>query len=244
MKLAAIFFGMMGMLGLGEATAAGTDIKATFETARRQTVAVLETIAGAVAPSADAQVQLDSLGANLAHYANNPGSDPGRFESTAEAARRILAGGSAQKRAPDVTSQWLDEAADQLLAAVTAAEAALGPTRDARLDAVIVNMRSCAYLARFHARRLIAAVHFNLFKRGLRLAELVAATYAEKEAVAAWRELIAQAGPHPLAATWRAELKKLEAQLKDLEEQCCPPDEAILKEKVWQPRAGRASKAK
>ena len=33
----------------------------------------------------------------------------------------------------------------------------------------------------------------------------------------------------------RAELKKLEASFKDLEDQCCPPDEAIMREKVWKP---------
>ena len=33
----------------------------------------------------------------------------------------------------------------------------------------------------------------------------------------------------------RAELKNLEASFKDLEDQCCPPDEAIMRGKVWKP---------
>jgi hypothetical protein len=75
-------------------------------------------------------------------------------------------------------------------------------------------------------------VHFNLFKGGLKLAELFAATMQEKEAVAAWRELVAIAGDryafdlamgardHNLCGHWRDELKKLEGSLKELEEQC------------------------
>jgi hypothetical protein len=71
-----------------------------------------------------------------------------------------------------------------------------------------------------------------------------------RDAVAAWRELVAIAGdrysfdlamgarPHALCGHWRDELVKLEHDLKDLEAQCCPPDAATeqeLKNNTWRP---------
>jgi hypothetical protein len=86
-------------------------------------------------------------------------------------------------------------------------------------------------------------VHYNLFLRGQKLGELLAATYVEREAVAIWREMIAlasaPAGVSPelraAAAEWRAELKRIAENLKELEDQCCPPDEAAMREPVWTP---------
>lgn len=201
-------------------------------------------------PTTRGWAERQSLGAALADYANNEGSDPEQFESFAEAAKRIVADGTTAKRTPDATSRWFDAAADAILASVQAAVANAGPDPGREFEATITDLRMLAHLARFHARRAIAAVHYNLFKRSLRLAELVAATFAEKDAVAAWRALVAAAGDrysfdlamgarnHRLAGHWRDELKDLEAGLAELEAQCCPPDEAVMKEKVWQPATG------
>lgn len=200
---------------------------------------LLDTILAAAGPAENAGPKLDvahsSLGVNLADYANNPGTDPAQFETTIDAARRILVDGTTSRRSPDATSLWLDATAAHLLAAVRAAEIAPGSVRDAAQAAALVDVRARALLGRYHARRLLAAVHYNLFKRGQRLAELVAAAFGERDAVVVWRELVATCGSHPLAPLWRAELKKLEWSLKELEDQCCPPDEATLREKIWQP---------
>jgi hypothetical protein len=190
--------------------------------------AALALIVAALAPATAADPLRSSLGNPLARYADNPGADPARHENTAEAARRILAGTPPAQRAIDDLIAELDATAAAIAAAVRTADAR---TPDATLD----DLRAKAHLARFHARRAVAAVHYNLFKRGLRLAELVAATYAEKDAVTIWRELCLAAAPPEIAAARRAELVKLEASLRDLEEQCCPPDEAIMREKVWLP---------
>ncbi|MDO8543514.1 MAG: hypothetical protein Q7S40_23995 [Opitutaceae bacterium] len=202
-------------------------------------------------PTTRGWAERQSLGATLGQYAANEGTDVQQFESFADAAKRIVAGGTTPRRTPDATSRWFDATADAILAAVTKAGAVAGGTRSLEFDATVTDLRILAQLARFHARRSIAAVHYNLFKRNLQLGELLAATLQEKEAVAAWRELVAAAGDryafdlamgarnHSLCGHWRDELKKLEANLKELEEQCCPPEEAVLKQKVWQPaRAG------
>lgn len=181
--------------------------------------------AAAASPAAVEQLVRDALGnppaGSLVDYANAVARDPARYESLTNAARRILAGTPPTQQPPDRTALELHQLAESLLASTAPENQIAG------------------HQARFHARRIIAAVHYNLFKRGLRLAELVAATYAEKDAVAAWRDvvLVATFGQHPSAATFRADLKKFETSLKELEEQCCPPDEAVMKEPVWQPAA-------
>lgn len=156
----------------------------------------------------------------LGDYAAQAGAAAERFEPFTEAARRILAGSPATRQAPDITALQLEQLAARVLAASPTPAQAIA-----------------AHQARFQARRIIAAMHYNLFKRSLKLAELVAATYREKDAVLVWRELVALAEQHrvPEASRLRAELKHFEASLKELEEQCCPPDEAILKQPVWQP---------
>jgi hypothetical protein len=198
-------------------------------------------------PTTRGWAERQSLGANLADYARNDGTDTEQFESFVAAADRIAAGGTTTKRTPDATSRWFDQTADAILAEARAAEAAIGDRRDKEFDSTVVDVKILAQLARFHARRAIAAVHYNLFKRTLKLPELLAATYTERDAVAAWRELVAIAGDRynfdlamgardfDLCGHWRDELVKLEADLKDLEAQCCPPDEATAKALVWQP---------
>ncbi len=215
---------------------------------------ILEVLAAAFAPTPATWARGHALGGNLADYAGNPGHAPGEFESFIVAARRILAATPPAGHSPAATSRWLDAAADRILTAVHTAERAGTPSRlphsarPAALATVSADLRIAAQLARFHARRAAAAVHYNLFKRGLKLAELVAATYAEKDALAAWRDLVAlaessAAGSTPpalardprLLAHWRSELKRVAASYKDLEEQCCPPDEAVMRAPVWSP---------
>ena len=256
------FFQVWGRLGYDPATpaevwerefqkrfgAAGPHLEAGLHRASQ----VLPMIVAAVYPysgfpTTRGWAERQSLGTHLADYAKNTGTDPQQFEGFEEAARRILAGGVTTRRAPDATSRWFDATADAILASVRAAESAAGEKRGNEFDATVTDLKILAQLARFHARRSLAAVHYNLFLRGQRLAELYAGTLEAKASVAAWRELVVIAGDRyapdlamgarnfSLAGHWRDELKKLEDDLKDLEAQCCPPDEAVLKEKVWSP---------
>ena len=167
-----------------------------------------------------------------------------RFEADL-LARRLLAGGVTTRRTPDATSRWFDATADAILASVRAAESAAGPQRGKEFDATVTDLKILAQLARFHARRSLAAVHYNLFLRGRRLAELYAATLDTKTALDTWSELVALLGTretvtfgHPaltLRGAWGAELIRLEFDYRDLEAMCCPPDESWLHEKVWSP---------
>ncbi|HUG12029.1 MAG TPA: hypothetical protein VMM36_13495 [Opitutaceae bacterium] len=188
-----------------------------------------------------------SLGASLEHYADNEATDVELFENFAHAAERILSGGATAMVTPDATSRWFDATADAVLASVRAAEAATGDKRDNEFDSTITDLKILAQLARFHARRSLAAVHYNLFLKGQRKAELLAATAGEKEAIAAWRELVRVAGDryafdlamgarnHDLCGHWRDELAELETNLAKLEAQAAAtPDDAVVAT-AWSP---------
>jgi hypothetical protein len=199
-------------------------------------------------PTTRGWAERQALGTSLAKYAANEGTDVGLFESFDAAAKRILAGEATAKVTPDATSRWFDATADAVLEQVRAAEAAIADKRGKEFDSTMTDLRILAQLARFHARRSLAAVHYNLYKRGQRRAELFAAIRGEHEAFAAWSDLVAAAGDRytfdlvmgparfDLAGHWRDELPQLKANLVELEGQRRVADDAIAKERVWTPR--------
>lgn len=186
-----------------------------------------------------------SLGTPLATYAKNTGTDPARYEGFEAAARRIVAGRPAEKIAPDATGHRLTALADSLAAHLRSLEALRLDLRPDNFSSAAPVLHATALLARFHVRRIHAAIHYNLFLRGQRLAELYAATLDAQAALAHWRDLVALLGdrdtlsfgtpPIILRGAWRAELARLEFDYKDLEAMCCPPDDAWIREKVWSP---------
>jgi hypothetical protein len=230
---------LLGLIFTG-IVSAQTDAVPELDAARLRATATLQLLAAAAHPDL---FEPGRASAALAEYAEQKIGDPTRHESSIEAARRVIAGGATAKRTPDQTSRELRDAADALLAAAQSIEGRAPP-------AVVVDLRIVAHLARFHSHRMIAAVRFNLFKRSLKLAELVTSVYDEKAAVAAWRDLGAAAGDRgtfelsPAAAGldlrghWRRELRTLEFNFRELEEQCCPPDASVMKDKVWLPAVG------
>jgi hypothetical protein len=187
-----------------------------------------------------------SLGKDLATYATNETTDIQQFESFADAARRILSGGVTTRRIPEVTSDWFDTTAEAILASVREAESAAGEKQSKEFDATVTDLRILAQLARFHARRSLAAVHYNLFEQGGNKAELAAAAAGEAAAIAAWRELVAIAADRyaldlamgarnrNLAGHWSDELKLLESGLQALEARLNSLDGPKAGE-VWQP---------
>jgi hypothetical protein len=230
---------------LRRASAAGPELAAAVAAAQP----LLPRIAAASSPSrvegaANPWLSPHSFGPSLADYARNSAGDGLHFETFSEAARRIVDQGQTCKRTPDGTSRWLDAQA----ARIEAALAGLGtaPARPA-VAAAAADLRVIALFARFHSRRQITAVHYNLFRRQLKLTELVAATFQERDTLKVWTELVeaAAAGPEPgrdevpsrrdLLPHWREELRRLTWNVKDLEDQCCPPDESLKLDDIWQP---------
>ena len=230
------------LLALAAATAHRAEATPGAEAVRAREAAqrILRRLDLQLGPSAGEPSPGRSGGNPLSRYAALSSADPSRIESTVDYARRTLAGTATARLTPESTIHFLRESAEEILTGPGSI-----PTAGASTAAHAADLRVIAALARFHARRLEAAIHYNLFLRGLRIAELVAATYVEKDAVELWRDVLravaaaeaAAAGdeerPLRLKEGWRDELPRLEASLRDLEEQCCPPDAAVLREKVW-----------
>ena len=114
-------------------------------------------------PTTRGWAERQSLGTTLAQYAANEGTDVAQFESFAEAARRTFDGSTTAKRIPPMTSRWLDQTADAILADVAKAQRSPGP-HGGEFEATVTDLRILAQLARFHARRSLAAVFYNEFK--------------------------------------------------------------------------------
>ncbi|ACB76493.1 hypothetical protein [Opitutus terrae] len=255
------FFQLWGRLGYNPATPPAVwqrefrrrfgNAATELETGLQQASQILPRIVASVYPysgfpTTRGWAERQTLGGSLAEYADNEATDVALFESFADAATRILAGGATAKVTPDATSRWFDATADAVLASVRGAEAAIGDRRGKEFESTVTDLKILAQLARFHARRSLAAVHYNLFLQGHRQAELLAATAGEKEAIAAWRELVAIAGDRyafdlamgardqNLCGHWRDELPVLEANLRQLDEQAHPAD-AVDHEAAWTP---------
>jgi hypothetical protein len=242
MRLLFSAFVACALVLLGVRAPAAEPTLAPFHAALRDARAIHALLAAAIAAPDPLH---PSLGASLATYAKNTGTDPARYEGFEAASRRIIAGRPAEKTTPDGTSHRLTSLADSLAAHLRSLDALRLDLRPDEFAAAAPVLHATAHLARFHARRIHAAIHYNLFLRSQRLAELYAATLDAQAALALWRDLVALHGdretltfgtpPLSLQGRWRAELTRLEFDYKDLEAMCCPPDEAWVREKVWTP---------
>jgi len=179
-------------------------------------------------PTTRGWAERQSLGATLAAYAGNTGSDVRQFESFKEAADRILAGGVTPRRTPEATSRWFNGTADAIQAEIDQAEKIIGENRGKEFDATMTDLRILAGLARFHARRALAAVHYNLYKSARDVKELDEAIAGEQAALGAWRGIVQAAGDRyafdlamgarrfDLSGHWSDELAKLEQGFSEL----------------------------
>ncbi len=187
-------------------------------------------------PTTRGWAERQSLGATLAQYATNEGTDVAQFESFADAAKRIVDGSTTAKRTPATTSHWFDETADAILADVAKAQASAAGTHGKEFESTVTDLRILAQLARFHARRSIAAVFYNEFRTTHDAGALDEAIAGERAAVGAWRVLVEAAGDkytdnlamgacnYSLCGHWRDELAVLEKGVVQLEQQRAQAD--------------------
>ena len=168
---------------------------------------------------------------DLPAYAQAEGSDIQQFASFDEEAQLLIERGETAKTRPPETSRWFAETAADVLAHVAAAEQVVGDRRSPEFDSTVTDLTILANLASYHARRIPAAVSYRLFARTAHPATLDDAISHEREAVDAWRQLVAAAGDvytddlqmgvrgAGLCGHWRDELVALERGLLALEQQ-------------------------
>jgi hypothetical protein len=114
---------------------------------------------------------------------------------------------------------------------VAAAENRIGPRRNREFESTVADLKILANLALFHSRRIAAAVNFRLFERSKDAKALDEAVAQERNAIEAWRQLVAAAGDFytddlmmgvrgaNLCGHWKDELAALEKGLAALERQ-------------------------
>ena len=166
---------------------------------------------------------------DLAAYAKSEPSDTAQFASFQEAADAILTGHAIAKVTPQETSRWFEETAEAVLGDVAKAEKTLSWQQNKELVSTVTDLSILAGLARYHARRIPAAISLALFDRTQDINRLDDAIAQERHAIDAWHEIVRAAGDvytdnlrmglaeFDLTGTWKDELPKLEADLQGLE---------------------------
>jgi hypothetical protein len=131
---------------------------------------------------------------DLAQYAAMEGSDIEQFMNVSDRAKAIIDGADVAMRTPETTSQWFATVADQILRHADLARLAAGSQANKELVSTLTDASILGWLARFHAHRLNAGVSYSLYTKTGDLFSLDDAIVAEKQAVAAWDQMVAAAG--------------------------------------------------
>jgi hypothetical protein len=154
-----------------------------------------------------------------------------QFASFDEEAKNLIDSGETAKTRPPETSRWFNQTAEDINGQIAAAEKRVGRFRNKEFDSTLTDLKILANLALYHARRIPAAVSYRLFERTQDLKALEDAIAHERNALTAWRQLVAAAGDvytddlmmgvrgASLCGHWKDELTALEKGLETLERQ-------------------------
>jgi hypothetical protein len=175
---------------------------------------------------------------DLQFYAKAQSSDIQQFARFDEEAKQLIEGGETAKILPSVTSVWFQKTADSLNRLIAAAQNAMGANSNKEFTSTIVDLKILSNLALYHSRRIPAAVYYCIYKRTGTAAALDSAIVHERNAIAAWRQIVTAAGdvyaPNlkfgldrvtfegitvELSGHWKDELDSLEKDLDRLEKE-------------------------
>lgn len=194
-------------------------------------------------PTTRGWAELMRLG-DLPDYAKGTGTDVEQFQSYRDAARQLLADEFSAKRTPWHTSQWLAAVSRQILQNVRAANVAAVNLEGAaarEYRATVTDLRILAFLARYHAARMEAAVWYHIYLQTKDRFALDRCVADEAQAVEGWKQIIASAGdvyPETLKFGvhrvgfpwhWKEELPRLEASLAKLRD--LPSEDSLENDK-------------
>jgi hypothetical protein len=167
---------------------------------------------------------------NLQAYAKNEGSDIQQFANFDEEAQILIEGGETAKILPSMTSLWFEMTSNDINRLITEAEKTTGNNRSKEFISTITDLKILSNLALYHSRRIPAAVSYRLFERTQDVSLLDEAIVYERDAINAWRLIVAAAGDvytddlmmgvrvADLCGHWKDELVSLETGLAGLEQ--------------------------
>ena len=166
---------------------------------------------------------------SLPEYARNEGSDIQQFANFDEEAQLLIDGGETAKILPSMNSRWFEQTSADLNNLIGEAEA-IGNSKNKEFIVTITDLKILSNLALYHSRRIPAAVNYRIFERTQDVSALDRAIVSERNAIEAWRQIVASAGDvytddlmmgvrgADLCGHWKDELVMLEKGLADLEQ--------------------------
>jgi hypothetical protein len=131
---------------------------------------------------------------DLPAYAKNAGSDLRQFANFDEEAQILVEGGETAKLLPSMNSLWFEQTSKEINQLVLKAQKAIGNQQNKEFNSTITDLKILSNLALYHARRIPAAVCYNIFTRTRDVTALDEAIVHEKNAIEAWRQLVDAAG--------------------------------------------------
>ncbi len=130
---------------------------------------------------------------DLPVYAAEQGSDIQQFLNVRDEARSLIEGSETAMMRPEENSRWFAHVADGITEQIAAAEKAAAGNDDPELVTAITDLKILASLARYHSKRLLAGVSYNLYLETGDLFAFDDAIAQERQAVGSWREIVAAA---------------------------------------------------
>ncbi|NDV81568.1 hypothetical protein [Bacteroides sp. 51] len=175
---------------------------------------------------------------DLYEYALAEGSDIQQFTGFDEEARLLIEGGGTAKIRQSMNSVWFGQLSERLDKLILEAGKATGKSPGKEFVSTMTDLRILSNLALYHSRRIPAAVCYRIFVRTNDISALEKAIEHEKNAIEAWKQIVASAGDvyapnlmfgvpssyfdglnHKLTGHWKDELIDLEKGLAKLEQQ-------------------------
>jgi len=144
-------------------------------------------------PTTRGWVEKQHMG-GLAAYAKADITDIRQFTNFDEEAQLIIEKGETPKKLQSVNSQWLLQTNALIGQQITAAEKAMTDKDNKEFNSTITDLKILNGLALYYARRIPAAIYYRLYKRSENATALDSAIAYEEKAVAAWRQIVNDAG--------------------------------------------------
>ncbi len=179
-------------------------------------------------PSPQGWPELQRMG-DLEHFAlNSMPSDIQLFASPKEEAESILSGEFSVKIQASQNSDWFSATSKRILSDVEEAEESIGNYRSKEYTSTLTDLKMLAYLSKYHAQRLLAAVQYNLYDKTGDLHSFDKAIEYESQAVAAYGSLVEAAGTvynmqldfgsnkELFPGHWNKEHQRLQKELEEL----------------------------
>jgi len=131
---------------------------------------------------------------DLPDCAKAEGSDVQQFMNIGDFAEMLLSGPVTPQRIPLHTSNWFRSVSQKILEKANEAEVEADAIKGNEFVSTITDLKILAYLAEYHAGRLLAGTQYNLYLTSENPVALDEAIKMEKEAREAWSFIVKAAG--------------------------------------------------